>query len=113
MLLDHLYEVIVHDVLVPVILAVVHVDVLERVYIEIHLVVRTHPVMIYAQQGEIGKYVVYGCDGNFCVAVFLDFFCDHVGGSVSQFNNILIYCYSLWGRFQGMGLENVPELLYI
>ena len=59
MRLDYLDEFVVDHVSEYVVGLVVEVDVLEGVYIEVHLVVGAQPVMVDAEHGHLGQDVVY------------------------------------------------------
>ena len=112
-LFDHFLQFVVYHVLVYVILAVVYVEMLESVHIEVHLVVRAQTVMVYPENGKIGKNIVDGCDRDFRAAVFLYVFRHHVCGCVPELQHGFMNREPLRRGFEGMRLKDAFELVYI
>ena len=109
---NHVHEVVVHQVPVLVGFPVVYVDVWESVDVEIHLVVGTHPVVIYSEQGELGKYVVDCGDGHSGLTFLAYGVCDHVGRGMAELNHGFVNSQPLCRSLQRMLFQKRLELFY-
>ena len=106
--LDHSGELFVDDILVDVVFCVVKMDVLERVDVEIHLVVRTHPVPVDAHQRHLAEDVVDRGDGDVGVAPVIYPFRYLVGAGMSEIEHGFMDRESLRRSFKREFLEAGP-----
>ena len=104
-------ELLVENVFISVVVNVVEMDVLERVDVEVHLVVGAEPVLVDAQEGELRQRIVDRGDRD-GAAVGDDVLPDHVGAGVSQVHHRGVDGEALVRGLEAVVAEGFPEVVH-